>query len=141
MPVKYHVIPEHNLAILLHVGNVPDEQFLDFYQSLFASDEFDKSMNILIDLQQTDSSPRSSEVLRQFADFVKVQYGDTTARPRVAVVAPKDVSFGLARMYAAFADSVPWDFVVFRDMGAALGWLRVPENLVKDTDQGAQKEN
>jgi len=141
MSIEYHVSAEHNLVILLHVGNIPDDQFLDFYQSLFGSDRFDNSMNILIDLRQTDSSPRSSEVLRRFADFVKVQYTDKTARPKVAVVAPKDVSFGLARMYAAFADSVPWDFVVFRDMGAALGWLRVPEDLMNAVAQDSQQEN
>ncbi len=141
MPIEYHVRPEHNLAILLHVGTVPDDQFLTFYKSLFGGDQLDKSMNLLIDLRQTDSSPRSSEVLRRFAEFVQVQFTDPAVSPKVAVVAPKDISFGLARMYEAFAKSVPWDFVVFRDMDAALEWLRVPGDLMNNFDQDALPEN
>jgi hypothetical protein len=34
-------------------------------------------------------------------------------------------------MYEVFADSVPWDFTVFRAIDAALAWLNLPEDLVE----------
>jgi hypothetical protein len=71
-------------------------------------------------------------VLQSFAAIAKDKYQDIGARPMVAVIAPADVSFGLARMYEAFADRIPWDFAVFRTARKALAWLRLPENFLDD---------
>jgi hypothetical protein len=129
MTIECRAIPEHNLAILVHVGSIPDEEFLAFYKSLYDRDALHPSMNLLVDLREADSRPRSSMVLRQLAEFMQVTHTGTTTRPKVAVVAPKDLSFGLAQMYGAFADSVPWEFVAFRAMDAAVAWLGLPEDL------------
>lgn len=134
MPIEYQGRPEHNLIILVHVGTIPDDEFLTFYESLYGSNQFDPSMNLLVDLRQADSTSRSSVVLRQLANTVVERYKGITTRPKVAVVAPKDLSFGLARMYEVYADSVPWDFVVFRAVDAALAWLGVPDDLMGDPD-------
>jgi len=130
MPIELHIRPEHHLVILVHVGATPDDEFLAFYRSLYESDTFDSSMNQLVDLRQADSQSRSPEVLRQFAGFIKSTLEDDGVYPKIAVVAPRDLSFGLARMYQAFAASVPWDFAVFRAMDAALAWLGLPEDLM-----------
>jgi hypothetical protein len=63
----------------------------------------------------------------------------TAEKPKVAVVAPEDVSYGLARMYEGFTNDVPWEFVVFRAAAAALAWLGLPENLMDDLHQDAQE--
>jgi hypothetical protein len=109
---------------------VTDDEFLGYYKSMVESDLFSTTMNLLIDLRHTDSSQRTGHALREFADFVTTKYADTSSRPKVAVIAPNDLSFGLARMYEVFADSIPWDFVVFRSVDTALAWLRAPEDLM-----------
>ena len=134
MPITYHLKPDEKLVILVHVGAVTDAEFMSFYNAFYEDTRFDKSFNLLVDLRQTESSVRGSAALNDFADFVQQQYVSTTARPKVAVVAPEDVSFGLARMYGAFSAAVPWDFVVFRAADAALAWLSVPESLMDDLD-------
>lgn len=83
---------------LVHVGAVTDDEFLSFYKALYEDTQLEKSFNLLVDLRQTESSVRSSEALNEFADFMRRQFGSTTERLRVAVVDPKDISFGLARM-------------------------------------------
>jgi len=135
MPITYHFKPELNLVVIAHTGSIPDSEFLDSYRALYADDRFDLSMDQLVDLRCTDSSPRSPSTLRQFANFVLHQHIDCTVRSKVAVVAPKDISFGLARMYEIFTDTAPWDFVVFRAADAALAWLGAPENLLDNLDQ------
>jgi hypothetical protein len=130
MTIEFDARPENNLLILVHAGTTTDEEFQAFYRSLFESGSIDPSMNLLVDLREADSSPRSPEVLNQFAEFVEQTFSNSSTIPKVAVVAPKDLSFGLARMYQVFANSVPWNFVVFRAMDAALAWLRVPEDLM-----------
>jgi hypothetical protein len=134
MPITYRTHPEHNLITLEHTGKIPDEEFLAFYKRLYQSDRSLASMNHLVDLREADSSPRSSDVLHQFADFMKSSFESLTTRPKVAVVAPRDLSFGLARMYEALADAVPWDFTVFRAIDEALTWLGLPEDLLNGDD-------
>jgi len=133
--------PEHSLAIMVHRGTTPDDEFLAFYKSLYKTDSVDTSTNLFVDLRNADSRQRSTEVLHQCAEFIQVALADATPPPKVAVVAPKDLSFGLARMYEAFADSVPWDFVVFRDVDAALAWLGLPGDLMDRYDKDIQRGN
>ena len=46
------------------------------------------------------------------------------AGARLAIVVATDVSFGMARMFEAYADTAPFDVCVFRCMRAAVDWLR-----------------
>ena len=135
MPITFHFKPEAKLIICVHTGKVQDDEFMMRYKSIFEGNMFTPGTNLLIDLIQTDSSPRSPEGLRRFADFAKSKFAGAGMRPKVAVVAPTDLSFGLARMYEAFADSIPWDFVVFRAVDTALAWLRAPQDLMDNLDE------
>lgn len=130
MTIEFNISPEYNLIIIVHTGTIKDDEFLAFYKSLFKSDSFDPSMNLLVDLRETDSTPRTSDALHQFAEFARRILGDTATRQKVAVVAPNDISFGLARMCEVFSVDLPWDFVVFRSIDAALVWIGAPEDFI-----------
>jgi hypothetical protein len=141
MPITYQIRTDEKLLIFSHSGVVKDDEFLSFYKTLYEDNRFDKSFNTLVDLRRAESVVRSAAALNAFAEYVQQQYANITARPKVAVVAPKDVSFGLARMYAAFSETVPWEFIVFRDAGAALAWLGLPESMIDDLDQNSQPKD
>ena len=130
MPIILEDRPEYNLFIFTHKGEVPDDEFLEFYSQFFHGNTFDPARKLLIDLREADSKPRNPGTLHQFAIFIREHLKDSPTRPKVAVVAPKDLSYGLARMYQSYADSVPWDYVVFRAIDAALAWLDVSEDLI-----------
>ena len=68
-------------------------------------------MNRLIDFRQALSGSRSKSALNQMAAFVNTQFAKTDAHPKVAVIAPEDLSFGISRMYQAFTDTdtIPWE--------------------------------
>lgn len=138
MTIRFRAIPGHNLAILEHKGKILDEEFLSFYKELYESGDYNPSMNHLVDLREADSSSRSTDVLRDFAEFVRVRLTDADRRPKVAVVAPKDISFGLARVYDAYADAVPWDFVIFRSIEAALAWLGLSGDALNGEDRSSR---
>ena len=135
MPITFHFFPSENLVLCVHTGTVDNGEFIASYKALYEDDRFDKSLNLLVDLEQTDSSKRSSAVLQEFADFVQTQYRDASIRPKVAVIAPKAVSFGLARMTEAFSHLVPWEFMVFSSKDDALEWLCVQDDLTHDLDK------
>jgi hypothetical protein len=125
-------MPEHRVTVFTHTGSVPDDEFLSFYQSAFENKRFDVSMNYLIDLRETDSSPRTADALGVLAESIRPYMRDVDTRPKVAVIAPRALSFGLARMYGAMADVIPWTFVVFRDAEAACAWLGLPEHVISE---------
>ena len=129
MPILYNYSPDDNLVIFQHVGDVPDDEFLSSYEEFFKNPCLSENIDILVDLEKTSSSQRSSGALRLLAKFLHAKFVDSAVRRKVAVVAPKHLSFGLARMYEAFSDLVPWEFIVFRDREAAQAWLAVPQNL------------
>jgi len=128
MPIIYDLTPDGKLAIFRHVGVVPDDEFLSSYKKYFQNPDISKAENLLVDLQKTRSSQRGSEALKKLSEFLRAKFKNSPIRRRVAVVAPTNVSFGLARMYEAFSELVPWEFVVFRDPDAAKAWLDVPES-------------
>ena len=138
MPITYQLNPDERLVILVHAGVVTDDEFMSFYEALFEDTRFDESFNLLVDLRRAESSVRSAAILNKFANFIRRQYESSTAAPKVAVVAPEDISFGLARMYEAFSKEVPWEFEVFRAIEAALAWLGLSDNLMRDLDQDVQ---
>jgi hypothetical protein len=141
MAITFHFRPEENLVICVHQGDRPDDEFLAACKGMYENDLFSVSMNRLIDMRQSLSDSRSASALRQMAEFVNTQFAETDAHPKIAIIAPADLAFGLCRMYEGFADTVPWDLVVFRAVDAALAWLRLPEdymdNFDNDTHQNA----
>ena len=141
MPITYRLRSDEKLVILVHRGIVTDEEFLSFYRTIYEDNRFDKSFDLLVDLRQTESASRSAEALSEFAEFIRNHFSNTTAGPKVAVVAPKDISFGLARMYEALSGDVPFAFAVFRTSDEALSWLGLPESLIDDLDGDPRSEN
>ena len=139
MPIEFHFRPDEKLVICMHVGTVNDDDFIASYKGLFENDRFDSSLNLLVDLRQTDSSQRSTDALQRFAFLAQTKYQNSSAHPKVAVVAPKALSFGLARRAEAFSHTVPWDFTVFYSEADALGWLGAPDNLLNDLDKDSHQ--
>ena len=72
--------------------------------------------------------------------YARIQFSETSAHPKVAIVAPNDLVFGLARMYEVFSEleKVPWDLVVFRAVDAALAWLGLSDDFLDSLDDDTQ---
>ena len=107
MPIEHFVRAEDHLLVVAHVGTIGDDEFLSFYKGLYGSEGFDRTLTHLIDLRRANSSPRSSDVLRELADYMHRTFEETSAAPRVAVVAPEALTYGLARMYDSFSAGIP----------------------------------
>jgi len=77
----------------------------------------------LVDLTRVTELKMSVDDLRR----ITMEHRMTAkAAPRavIAVVAPRDHVFGMARMWEAFATEIGWTIRVFRERGAAETWLR-----------------
>jgi hypothetical protein len=131
MPIICDTKPDEQLVVFRHIGDVPDSEFLTSYKEFFLSADVTDALKLLVDLRQTKSAHRSSGALQALSEFLKEVYRDSEKQPKVAIIAPSDLSFGLARMYEMFSFEVPWEFVVFRDDEAAQAWLDNPRHRLR----------
>ena len=139
MSITFHFRPEENVVICVHKGETQDDEFLAASKGMYENDLYNNSMNRLIDFRQAISGSRGTSALRQMASFANTQFAKTDAHPKIALIAPEDVSFGISRMYNAFTDTIPWDLVIFRSADAALDWLGLPEDFMDDLDNDTQQ--
>ncbi len=128
MPITFELLPDQKCVIIRHFGEVPDHEFIAFYRDFFQKPDTDDYQKMIVDLGQTKSVARSSQALQSLAELLRKKTEDSALHRKVAVIAPADLSFGLARMYEMFSGPVKWEFVVFRDREAAHAWLGISRN-------------
>lgn len=81
----------------------------------------------LWDFERLEKGPDSRAELRQAVDLVQ-RTGELWAGSRAAILVARDVDFGIARMFSAFAEQVDVEYRVFRDRQLAIDWLRSPDS-------------
>ncbi len=132
MPITHTILPDLKLAISTHTGLVPDEEFASAYTALAAMPTFELDFNQVIDLRYTQSQARSQAALRALADLAARRYLGTNLHRKTAIIAPSSLSFGLSRMYEAFAPVTSGTLVIFHAADAALAWLGVPADTLPE---------
>ena len=118
MPARYEIDHARRIVLTWASGVLRDMEIADLYTRLAADPGFDASYAQFADL---------SEVERIEATTVTIS---TEARrsifapgARRAVYAPTDVAFGMARMWAAYAEAQGEQIEVFRDRSGAEDWV------------------
>ena len=83
--------------------------------------EFKPPMSLLIDLRESEESASSQEIMRRASMLGEHRelFGG-----RAAVVVSDELHFGLSRIGSAWADGHGVNVEVFRDLDAAVVWLR-----------------
>jgi hypothetical protein len=76
----------------------------------------------IVDLQEATQLPLNIDDLRRLAGF-DMQLALLIPDAVVAVVAPKDYMFGIARMWEVLAEATGWKISVFRSSGEACKWV------------------
>jgi hypothetical protein len=77
----------------------------------------------LVDLTELTVLQITTEEIRQVVaeDKITAKFAPGAF---VAIVAPRDYVFGMARMWQAFAEVTGWETAVFRDRAEAIEWLK-----------------
>lgn len=126
MPLDYRIDHEHRVVFATATGTITIEDFLNQHRAVWGRSDL-AGFDAVYDLGGLDDFILSSgERLRALADLASSLDVPGTA-PRLAIVAPQDFAYGLARMYATFRTMQPRGgktVQVFRSMQAALDWLR-----------------
>lgn len=122
MPVECRIDAEAGIIHTILSGEVGASDIIEAIEALFRHPDYRPGMIGLADLRSYTWRAETSDIKR-IAQFM-IANGDTIGRSRTAIVVSDDYSYGMSRMYEAFADASPIEVDVFRDMDEAVAWLR-----------------
>ena len=90
--------------------------------------------DFLIDLSGVTAIKMNFRDMQALVDYQNRVLRDRANYSKTALFAPDNLTFGLARMYEAFTDSLPVDFSVFKDVDSAFLWLGKTADLMDDLE-------
>lgn len=134
MPIIHRIRKDLELIVSVHIGAVPDDEFIGSYRALYDEPDFEIGFDQLVDLRQAQSNMRSASAVQTIALIVEQRHKGSMHSPKTAIITTSDVSFGLSRMYQAFSDSVPGERRIFKAPDAALAWLGAPADVLDELD-------
>jgi len=121
MPWSYEIVPAERLVVSHFHGVVTDADVDEHERTVPADPAFDPCFRQLVDLSEVERITFGFAKLRSAAEHPIFE-----GRQRRAILAPKDMVFGLARTYEAYSGIAGQNVHVFRERSEAIRWLSGP---------------
>lgn len=122
MPISYQIDEEHNLVLTTGSGVITDEDILQHKNRLLSDPNFKPGMRELSDLRGIERLDVTPDGVMKMVQHDETHAPEVTAH-RLAIVASKDVVYGMARMYQSLTEQIVVNVRIFRDFEAARAWL------------------
>lgn len=106
-------------------GHVSMKEFFQTYE--IPREVLQKARYCLVSFTHVESMKLSGEEITQ---MVEQDQSNVITNPQLvqAIIAPKDLPFGLSRVYSSLSDSDGWPTGVFRDRETAEVWIKNETN-------------
>ena len=118
MPASYEIDPQRRLVLSRGWGVLTDEDLITHYERLRADPAFDPTYGQLADLREVERVATAGVTIEVVARLRVFAPG-----VRRAVIAPEEVAFTVARLFASHAEPQDQQIEVFRDAKAAEDWV------------------
>ncbi len=116
MPISYRIDKSLRMVFTTAQGVLTGQDILTHLPRLREDPDFDPSYDQLVDFRDVIEIP----IPRGEMETISMHH---VFNGRGAVVAEKDIGFGMMRMYEVLSKFEPDQFKVFRDMAEARRWL------------------
>src|SRR4051812_47297033 len=104
-------------------GALTTGQIIDTKRMLLGDPErLRRVVHAVISLEAVTDFPSNVDEIRQLAD-VDREFARLIPRAVVAVIAPTDLPYGMARMWQMLSEEIGWTTSVFRGRAEAESWL------------------
>ena len=123
MPIRSEFDPVTGLVTLTVAGHVDGVGIKEALQGVVDDPRFRSGADILWDFRQATGQDPSGGGIQDLVSFVASIKDRRGTGYRVALVASGDLEYGFARMYEAYAEHLPFELMVFRDLDEARRWL------------------
>lgn len=126
MPVFSEIDKEKRVILRRVKGALTIQDVLGALESTTSLPGYESGMGAIWDYSEgTIESLSSGDLKKLAAEIRKWVAANGPIDYRVAVFAPKDIDFGLSRVYEALSEiqGNKFEFSVFRDLGKAIQWV------------------
>jgi hypothetical protein len=124
MPIRVNVDEKRELVEVVFAGELTRSEFAELMDHYFR-EPYSTSPIGLFDLTDVTGVDVSAESVRDAARRAE-QYVDSRLEGgKLALVAPRDLLFGMARMYEILRADSPVEVRVFRERDEAESWLGI----------------
>lgn len=113
---------ERRLLWVVFEGPFKGSDVLRTIRELVRHPDFNTGARVLVDLRAIGDVELFGDDVRAAADLV-ARFADAFRGARVAIVAPLDAAFGVARQFELMNAEAPFDVRSFRALAAAEAWL------------------
>ena len=120
--IAFSIDAPRHIRTAVYSGVITEELFLRTYEEMISAEDYDPTLNELVDLTRVQRLEVGSAGLNRFVSMLS-QPG-LQAESKVAIVAPAGGHiFGMARMYEFMSADALEQIQVFDDMNEAFEWL------------------
>ncbi len=131
MGIRFKIVPEHHVVVIVQVGHISQEKKISFYKALIEDSRMETGYVFLVDYTNAESEVVSSDDVKCLAEFSKKWDMTYHMRGKTAIIATGDIVYGMTRMYQAYADSDE-NHQVFRDAQTAVDWLGIQMSVLEE---------
>ena len=124
--IKNIILPDGPVKLTAS-GNISSSEIIKALHGLLQDSQFKSGMDILWDFRQVKTENMRADQIREIVSFIKNNQEKRGANYRVALVVSRDIDFGLARMYEAYTQELPFQLQIFKQLSAAEDWLNTAE--------------
>lgn len=121
--IRFRIDESSHLRVAEFSGCVNAEELLTTYAGLITAPDYDPTVDDLVDLQAVQRLEIGADAVQRLVSLF-IPLDGTSPPTRLAIVAPSDELFGMARMYQILRTDAPGQVEVFRGRQEALRWLR-----------------
>ena len=117
----FRLVHQASRLVATFEGVITDDDFIQCFRAIISLGIKEPKTNLLVDLSGIERIALQSETVRKAAAVFKPLSMNLTRK--VAIVAPRDEIYGVARMYQLLRTSSPSELNVFRTAAGANEWL------------------
>lgn len=123
MTVKSTIDPNSGVIVHAVTGTLDLDEVVGALERILNHPLFTPGSDVLWDFSYAITGGLDARELRSLVRRVGERMDGRGEGYKIALVAPRDVDYGLARMYEAYASELPVELSVFRSSGEAWDWL------------------
>jgi hypothetical protein len=111
MPLTYHIDPLARIIEVRGAGVITQAEYVDGLMSWMIDPLFRPGLDGLCDFTAAESTPTMAD-LRELVDLV-VRHTAYVGRVKVAIIASKPITFGVAREFVSLAEAAHFEVQLF----------------------------
>ncbi len=120
MSTKLKFDTKNRILFMKRYGSIQPGELADEIQKVVSHSDYNSVDRIISDLTESDFTTVSTAEMNKFAEFCRNKFNDISA---IALIAPKDLSFGISRMFVILSSLE--NVEVFREKKDALDCLGI----------------